>query len=130
LVRLFQILGAGALGLWSGTLEPDDGLSWTEWVALLTGVVSGALAVYGVVMMARRSRVRALQALASSALVSLFFGQFFAFAAVQLAALGGLVLDLGVLGALRFALSAENEHHEAQDDPDGKDPRRGIGQFL
>ena len=128
LIRLLEIVGAGVLGWWNGTLDPGDGLNWTEWVALATGFVSGLLGVYAVVQMARRKRVAALQALALSALVSLFFGQFFAFVAQQFAALTGLVLDLGVLGAIRLALSAENDRYIEEDS--GEDPREGLGKFL
>lgn len=128
LVRLLEIVGAGILGWWNGTLDPGDGLNWTEWVALGTGFVSGLLGVYAIVQMVRRKRVAALQALALSALVSLFFGQFFAFVAEQFAALVGLVLDLSVLGAIRLALSAENERFI--EEHTGEDPREGLGKFL
>lgn len=128
LIRLLEISGAGILGWWKGTLDPGDGVNWTEWVALGTGFVSGLLGVYAVVQMARRRRVAALQALALSALVSLFFGQFFAFTVQQFAALTGLVLDLSVLGAIRLALSAENERYDLEDT--GEDPRKGLGKFL
>lgn len=127
-IRLLQIAGAGLLSWANGTLDPGDGISWTEWVALGTGFTSGLLGVYAVIQMLRGKRVAALQALALSALVSLFFGQFFAFVAEQLAALSGLVLDLGVLGAIRLALSAENERHDQLDT--GEDPRKGLGRFL
>jgi hypothetical protein len=129
-LRVLQIVGAAVL-LWQDkSLDVTNGLSWTEWVALGTGFVSGALALYGLIQMLRRRRVSALQALAASALISLFFGQFFAFAASQFAAMGGLVVDLSVLGSLRLALSAENEHHEREGDEDDEDPREGLGQFL
>lgn len=127
-VRLLQIAGVALLGWWNDTLDVGDGLVWTEWLALATGFVSGMLGVYAVVQMLRRKRVSALQALALSALVSLFFGQFFAFAADQFAALAGLVLDLAVLGSLRLALSAENERHDAHGG--NEDPRAGMGRFL
>jgi hypothetical protein len=127
-IRLLQIVGAGVLSWLNGTLDPGDGIAWTEWVALGTGFVSGLLGVYAVVQMLRGKRVAALQALAVSALVSLLFGQFFAFVAEQFAALTGLVLDLGVLGAIRLALSAENERHDEMDT--GEDPREGLGRFL
>ena len=127
-IRLLQIVGAGLLSWWNGTLDVGDGLTWTEWIALGTGFVSGLLGVYAIVQMLRGKRVAALQALALSALVSLFFGQFFAFVAEQFAALTGLVLDLGVLGTIRLALSADNERHDQEDT--GEDPRDGLGRFL
>lgn len=129
-VRALQIAIAGFLVWDEGTLNLADGIAWTEWLALGTGFLTGTLAMYGLIQMLRRRRVAALHALAASALVSLFFGQFFAFAASQLAALGGLVLDLGVLGSLRLALSAENERYSESDDPEGPDPREGLGRFL
>ena len=129
-LRLLQIGAAGVLAVWNDALDVTDGLSWTEWIAVGTGVVSGALGTWGVIQLFRKRRVPALQSLALAALVSLFFGQFFAFTVDQFAALGGLVLDLGVLGSLRLALSAENEHYEQSDDPEIDDPRHGLGQFL
>jgi hypothetical protein len=127
-IRLLQIFGAGLLSWLNGTLDLSDGLAWSEWLALGTGFVSGLLGVYAVIQMLRRKRVLALQALALSALVSLFFGQFFAFAADQFAALTGLVLDLAVLGSLRLALSAEHDRmHEEDTD---EDSREGLGRFL
>lgn len=130
LIRAFQIAGAGVLAWWNNALDVTDGLTWSEWVATLTGIATGALAAYGLVQMLRGRRVPALQGLAFAALVSLFFGQFFAFTVDQFAALGGLVLDLGVLGSLRLALSAENERFAEADDPDEPNPREGLGQFL
>jgi hypothetical protein len=57
-----------------------------------------------------------LKALANATLVSLLFGQFFAFATSQFAALGALVGQLIVLGVLRFWISSE-EHTNAAGSP-------------
>lgn len=130
IIRALQILGAVIIGMVSDTFIFTDGLSISEWLAMAAGGVSGGLALYGVVRIFQRRRVDAIQALAGSALVSLLFGQFFAFASVQFVALGGLVLDLGALGALRLALAAESERHEREDGEAEDDPRQGLGQFL
>lgn len=127
-IRMLQIAGAGAMAWWSDDLDVTDGVGWSEWIALGTGFISGAFAAYGLVQMIRHRRVPALQALVVAVLVSLLFGQFFAFTVNQFAALGGLVLDLSVLGALRLALSAENEHYTEHGT--GEDPREGLGRFL
>jgi hypothetical protein len=108
-LRLVQIAGALVLGLAHGWYDLGDGVSVAELGASVTAIVSGGLAAYGLVRFFLGGRVAALQAFVGAALVSLLFGQFFAFTEVQLAALGGLVADLVVLGALRFALLAERE---------------------
>lgn len=131
MIRVFQILGALVLGIYSGTFDVADGFAFSEWAALATGSASGGFAVYGVVRYFQRHRISALQALATSALISLLFGQFFAFVAVQFAALVGLILDLFVLGTLRLALTAEEERYEKEGESDEmENPREGLGQFL
>lgn len=130
LIRVVQIFVSYLLMVIFDTFDLSDGLSFSEWMAVLVGVVSGGLGAYALVAMARRRRVQALQAVAASALVSLFFGQFFAFAAQQFIAMGGLVIDLFVLGSVRLALSAENEEFDEEKGDEEDDPRRGLGQFL
>lgn len=130
LIRTLQLFGALFLGLYSGTFEYADGFSTSEWAALATGVVSGGFAVFGLVRYFQKHRVYALQAFAISALISLLFGQFFAFASEQFVALVGLVIDLGVLGSLRLALSAENDRYEREGGDEDDDPRDGLGRFL
>jgi hypothetical protein len=121
------VLGVGAV---TGSFRVTDGLSVSEWLAFGSGMASGALALYGLIRIVQRRRVQALQALAGSAIVSLLFGQFFAFASVQFVALIGLVADLGVLGALRLALAAEHERFQHEDGYVAENPRRGLGRFL
>lgn len=119
-LRAIQIVGALILGLAEGWYNVTDGLTFTEWGATTAAAVSGGFAAFGVVRLIQRARVAALNAFVGSALVSLLFGQFFAFTDVQLAALGGLVADLVVLGVLRFALLAEHEKRE----DDEEEPKR------
>lgn len=108
-----------------------NGVSVFEWMSFAAGAVTGFLAVYGLVMIVRRHRVRALQAFATSTVVALFFGQFFAFATEQFLAMIGLVINLVILGVLRLALSMENERFMEQDNPDDdENPRAGLGKFL
>jgi hypothetical protein len=124
-LRAVQILGALVLGITGGWYNVTNGLSFTEWGATIAGAASGGCAAYGLVRLLQRQRVAALQAFVGSVLVSLFFGQFFAFTDVQLAALGGLVADLVVLGVLRFALLAEHEKR-GEDEESGERPSPGM----
>lgn len=116
-VRAIQIVGLIALGVWSGDFQLKDGLSFSEWGTLLSGVAAGAFATYGLILLYRKRRVRGLKALANSTLVSLLFGQFFAFAANQFAAFSGLLLELVILGVLRFWISSEHHRLEKDDSP-------------
>ena len=117
-LRGVQILGALLLGLSNGWYDIGDGVSFTEAGATAAATVSGGLATFGLIRFVQRARVAALNAFVGSALVSLLFGQFFAFTEVQLAALGGLVTDLVVLGTLRFALLAEHEREQEEATPE------------
>jgi hypothetical protein len=127
-LRAIQIAGALMLGLSGGWYDLSDGISLYETGATATALVSGGLAALGLIRYLRGARVPALRGFVGAVLVSLLFGQFFAFTTVQLAALGGLVADLVVLGALRFALMTEKERHEEQGaDAEGPDPLSGLG---
>ena len=130
-LRLVQIAGALVLGLANGWYDLGDGVSFSELGASITAIVSGGLAAFGVVRYLQGGRVAALQAFVGAVLVSLLFGQFFAFTEVQLAALGGLVADLVVLGALRFALLAEREKRRDEGDgDDGSNQDSIVARFL
>lgn len=108
-----------------------DGISVFEALSFAAGFVTGFLAVYGLVQILRRNRIRALQAFAGSTVVALVFGQFFAFATEQFVAMIGLVVNLMILGILRLALSVENQRYAGAGEPEDKDdPRAGIGKFL
>jgi hypothetical protein len=100
-----------------GNFSIMDGLNFGEIGTLLSGFVAGAISVYGLIRLLQGQRLSALKWLAAATLVNLFFGQFFAFAANQFAALGSLLLQLMILGALRFGITAE-EHTS----PDGSEP--------
>jgi len=129
-IRALTIVSTLAIGIWTGSFDLGNGVSVSEAMAFLAGMVSGLLALYGLIRMMQKHRVQALQALAASAMVSLLFGQFFAFATEQFAAMIGLVTDLGVLGALRLALSAEHDRYVQNDEPEEDNPRQGLGKFL
>jgi hypothetical protein len=127
-LRAIQIVGALILGLTAGWYNVTDGLSFSEWGATIAAAVSGGMASFGVVRLVQRVRVAALHAFVGSVFISLLFGQFFAFTEVQLAALGGLVADLVVLGALRFALLAEHEkEHEMHNGAKKTNPKEKRG---
>ena len=109
-IRALEIIITLVLGVFvSGEYDLEDGISVFEWLSFAAGAVTGFLAVYGLVMILRRRRVRALQSFAASTVVALLFGQFFAFATEQFLAMIGLVLNLIILGTLRLALSLEND---------------------
>lgn len=131
-IRAVEIIVTLLMGLFvTDKYDLGNGVSVFEWLSFAAGLVTGFLAVYGVVMMIGRHRVRALQAFAASTIVALLFGQFFAFATEQLLAMLGLVVNLVILGILRLALSMENDRFEREGDQEGdEDPRAGIGQFL
>lgn len=107
IVQVVNVAGSLALATVHDRFDLTDGLSVSETGALLSGFVAGALAAYGLAMMMRKQRVRGLKALANSTLITLLFGQFFAFAANQFAALGSLTLQLIILGVLRFWMTSE-----------------------
>lgn len=92
-----------------GHFSVTDGLDFSEVGTLLSGFVAGAVSVYGLIRLWQGQRLNALKWLAAATLINLFFGQFFAFAASQFAALGSLLLQVIILGALRFGITAE-EH--------------------
>lgn len=131
-IRALEIIITLLMGMFV-TEEYDlgDGLSVFEWMSFAAGAVTGFLAVFGLVMIVRRKRVRALQAFAASTVVALLFGQFFAFATEQFLAMIGLVVNLIILGTLRLALSVENERFIEEGDPESdENPRAGVGKFL
>ncbi len=107
MIQVVNFLGSLALAVADDRFDPTDGLTFSETGALLSGLVAGALAAYGLIMFVRNERLRGLKALANSTLVTLLFGQFFAFAANQFAALGSLTLQLVILGVLRFWMTSE-----------------------
>lgn len=133
-LKAIQILGTLFLGVADGDFTIANGLSIAEWGAVASAIASGALAMYGLVRLARRARIAALHAFAGATLVSLLFGQFFAFASEQFAAIGGLIIELAILGSVRFALAAETtkraERLEAHQRDDGVDPATGVGRYL
>jgi hypothetical protein len=85
----------------------DNGLSFEEWGTALATGASGLLVVAGVIFLLRRKRLTALRLFIWSVFISIFFTQFFAFAASQLAAFGELLFQLFLLGSLRLSLAAE-----------------------
>ncbi len=125
-----EVLGSIAVGVATRSFTVDNGLSFSEWGATIAAAAGGLLAFWGVIRLMRRARVAALHAFALSILVSLLFGQFFAFASDQLLAFGNLVVSLLILGVLRIALAAEADlkHHEGDDS--SVDPDSGVGQLL
>ena len=95
------------LAIRQGQFDLFDGISISEGGALISGFVAGAVSVYGLIRLVQGKRLNGLKALATATLINLLFGQFFAFASAEFAALGSLLLLLVILGALRFGITAE-----------------------
>ncbi|MGC4105309.1 MAG: hypothetical protein QM753_02990 [Thermomicrobiales bacterium] len=117
IVQTINGLASLALAWHDGTFRLTDGLTFTEWGTLLSGFAAGLAAGFGLVLLWKDQRTRGLGALVLSTLISLLFGQFFAFASNQFAALWSLVLQLVILGVLRFSLAADK--YTSPDDPSG-----------
>lgn len=131
LIRSVEIIATLVSGfLVTEEYDIEDGISVFEWLSLAAGAITGFLAIYGLVMMVRRRRIRALQALAGSTVVALLFGQFFAFATQQFIAMVGLIVNLIILGILRLALSMENDRYMKEGGSEDENPRTGIGSYL
>ncbi len=106
-IQVLNFVGSLALAMRDDRFDVTDGFTFSEVGALASGFVAGLLAVFGLVMIVRNQRLQGLKALANSTLVTLLFGQFFAFAVSQFAALGSLTLQLVILGVLRFWMTSE-----------------------
>jgi hypothetical protein len=111
-LKVLDLIASLAFGIATGSFEFANGLSFTEWGALLSASASGAVAVLGVWFLLHRARLRALHSFAASTLITILVGQFFAFTTNQFAAFGGLLFQLAILGILRFSIAAEEERHE------------------
>lgn len=130
-IKGLQVVGSLAVGIATDSFTLDDGLSVSEWGATIAAAAGGLLATWGVIRLIQRMRIAALHAFTASILVSLLFGQFFAFASEQFVAFGNLIVELVILGVLRFALAAESErdHHDGDADRD-VEPASGVGRIL
>lgn len=130
-VKGLQVFGSLAVGIVTDSFTVDDGLTVSEWGAAISAGIGGVLAVWGVIRLLQRARIAALHAFTASILLSLLFGQFFAFASSQFLAFGNLIVELVILGVLRLALAAESEreHHEDVKD-DLRDAHTGVGRLL
>jgi hypothetical protein len=112
-LQAVNLIGSLVIATARNKFDVTNGLSFSESGALLSGFAAGFLAVYGLIMIYRNQRLAGLKALANATLVTLLFGQFFAFATSQFAALGALVGQLVVLGVLRFWISREQHTNPA-----------------
>lgn len=130
-IKGLQVAGSLAVGIVTESFTIQGGLSFSEWGATISAAAAGALALWGVIRLLRRARVAALHAFTASILLSILFGQFFAFASSQFLALGNLMVELVILGVLRLALTAEaeREHHEGLDE-DEREAKTGIGRIF
>jgi hypothetical protein len=123
-IKVAQIVAVLVFGFVTGSLRFDFRFSVVEWGTYLSGAVSGVVAVIGLWFLVRNLRVKALESFAFSTLVTILFGQFFAFTTNQFAAIGSLLVQLVILGVLRFAIAAEDH---ANDHMEGTLPAEGRG---
>lgn len=117
-IKVIEIVATLVFGFVTNSFELNDGLSFTEWGVLLSGGASGAVAALGVWFLFRSERLRALHTFAASTLITILFGQFFAFTTNQFAALTNLLVQLFILGVLRFSIAAE-DHEQNNLEPNG-----------
>ena len=87
-------------------VEDAAGLSFVEAGSLAASLASGAFVVLGVLRLPR-SRLAAFRSFDRALLISVFVGQFFAFAQHPPRALGGLAVTVLLLGAVRFVTAEE-----------------------
>lgn len=132
IIRAIEVLVTLVMGLFvTDEYDLSNGISVFELLSFVAGAATGALAVFGLILMIRRQRVRALQAFAASTVIAILFGQFFAFATEQFLAMTGLILNLIILGVLRLALGLEHDKFVAEgSEPEEEDPRQGIGKYF
>jgi hypothetical protein len=76
---------------------------------LATSLVSGAMVIWGLVQLRRRSRLAAYEWFERALLVSLFLTQVFAFLESQFGACVGFVIDVLLLVTVRFMEQSERE---------------------
>ncbi len=81
-------------------------LSFVDWIEIGFSLLSGAFVLWGIVRV-RRSRVVAYEWFVRSVLIAILVTQVFAFYKEQFSALVGLLLNVGLLIALRFGIEQE-----------------------
>ena len=94
------------IGIVSRIADRFRHLSFVDWIQIGSSLVSGALVLWGIVRI-RRSRIAGFEWFARSLLVSILVTQPFAFYTEQFSALFGLLLNVSLLIALRFAIEQE-----------------------
>ena len=104
-LRWEQILDYSIVGRVAGQMR---NLSFMDWAEVISSLLSGLFVLLGVWRL-RRSRLAAYRMFERSILVSIFLTQFFAFYKEQCSALLGLLLNVGVLLALRFMIEREKD---------------------
>ena len=78
---------------------------------LLSSVVAAVFAIIGVTKL-RSSRVEAFEAFRKATLVNVFLTEFFIFSRIQFGAFTGFIVNILLLGALRYAIYQETHHHQ------------------
>lgn len=128
-VKAVQIFGSLAIGFGTGSFEINGSWAVFEWGTLVAVVVAAGLALLGLARLRGGDRVSGLHAFVAATLVSLLFGQLFAFASNQFLSFANLVVELVIFSLLRFAIAAESAM--ADEDGDGRpDAEAGLGAFI
>ena len=96
-------------------------LSIIDWAQLVFPGISGMLIAVGMLRLLR-SRLQAYQMFRWAILVSIFFTQVLSFYEQQLVALLGLVLDILILGALRYMIA----HEDIKEEKAGSQPEPAL----
>jgi len=105
---LFQLFVGSSYVVTLIAAEQRQELSFTEWAALSSSMLSALLVVWGVITI-RRSRLKAYKIFERAILVSIFLTQVFVFYEEQFGALVGLTANLLIILALRFMIEREKE---------------------
>jgi hypothetical protein len=106
-IQALSFIGSLILAAVDDEFDLTDGVSFTEGGSIFSGFVAGAISVAGIIFIIRRQRLTGYRVLAAATLVHLFFGQVFAFAVNQFAALSTLFFQLIILGVLQFWMTSE-----------------------
>ena len=110
--RFVLILAFVVLGLGHGVtavlsfLDRAEPTGWIDGIYLASSFVSGAFVLAGIVRF-RFQRLRALRLFRTSIMISLAITQVFLFYVNELAAVGGLLVDLATYGALNTMIDLE-----------------------
>lgn len=122
LIAVFALTAATSLAFAGFALAEPGDITVPEWIQSAAAAVASVLVVVGLLAL-RRSRLAAYAWFERAVLVDILIGEVFAFYSQPATALGGLVVDIILLLALRLAIRVEggrsDQHRRDQ-------PRRDV----